>query len=71
MISDYPYLLSYYLKDIKNNGVVKCIYRNIRKHNNKNIKKEIEKYQNEICKDIKDYNPDFSEITLEDTDIEN
>ena len=32
MIHDYPYLLAYEFKDIDNNGVIKCIYKNLRKH---------------------------------------
>jgi len=69
MIQDYPFLIAYELKDIKNNGIIKCIYRKLRKYNKKYIKKEIEKYKEE-CKDKLDYNKEFSEITLEDTDDE-
>jgi len=69
MIHDYPFLIANELKDIKNNGIIKCIYRKLRKYNKNYIKKEIEKYKEE-CKDKKNYNKEFSEITLEDTDDE-
>ena len=69
MIHDYPFLIAYELKDIKNSGIIKCIYRKLRKHNKKYIKKEIEKYKEE-CKDKQDYKKEFSEITIEDTDEE-
>jgi len=69
MIHDYPFLIAYELKDIRNNGIIKCVYRKLRKYNKKYIKKKIEKYKEE-CKDKIDYKKEFSEITLEDTDDE-
>jgi len=53
MINDYPYNISYLLKDINNNGIIKCIYKNLR-NSNKTIEKDIIKYKN-ICKDEKQY----------------
>jgi len=69
MIHDYPFLIAKELKDINNNGIIKCIYKNLRRQNNKNITKEINKYKNE-CKNEKDYKQDLSEITPEDSDID-
>jgi len=69
MIHDYPFLIAKELKEINNNGMIKCIYKNLRKQNNKNITKEINKYKNE-CKNEKDYKQDLSEITPEDSDID-
>jgi hypothetical protein len=35
MIHDYPFTPAYELKDIKNNGIIKCIYKELRKNNKK------------------------------------
>ena len=67
MMNDYPFLMSPYLSDIKNNGIIKCIYKNLRQTNHKELKKEIEKYK-DLCKDEKNYNPELSIITPDDTD---
>lgn len=66
IINDYPYILSKYLVNIKNNGIIKCIYRNLRDNNHEKIKDLIDKYQ-EKCKNKKSYDPNLSEITLNDT----
>jgi hypothetical protein len=39
MMNDYPFLMSPYLSDIKNNGIIKCIYKNLRQTNHKELKK--------------------------------
>ncbi len=62
MIHDYPYILAYDLYDIKNNGIIKCIYKELRKNNKKNVNKLILKYK-EKCKNEKPYNDKNSEIT--------
>ena len=31
MIHDYPFTLAYVLNDIKNNGIIKCIFKELRK----------------------------------------
>ena len=51
---------------IKNNGIIKCVYRNLRKNNKKTIIEIINKYKNK-CKDKKQYTE--SDITLIDTDL--
>jgi hypothetical protein len=66
MIHDYPYIIAFDLVNIKNNGIIKCIYRNLRKNNKEKITDIIKKYKNK-CKDKKEYID--SEITLIDTEI--
>jgi hypothetical protein len=70
MIQDYPFIIAKTMKEINNNGVIKCIYRKLRKRNKKYINKEIDKYKEE-CKDSKHYKQEFSEMTPEDSDLEN
>ena len=67
MIYDYPYTLSFDFDKIKNNGIVKCIYRKIRDHNRQNIEELIIKYKND-CKDKMSYNDNESEISLLETE---
>ena len=62
MIHDYPFTLAYELNDIKNNGVIKCIYKEFRKNNRKKINKLILEYKDK-CKNKKSYNEKNSEIT--------
>jgi hypothetical protein len=69
MMNDYPFIMSPYLNDIKNNGVIKCIYKNLRKNNHNKLKEEINKYKL-VCKDELSYNPELSMITPDDTDDE-
>jgi hypothetical protein len=66
MIHDYPYIIAYDIGNIKNNGIIKCIYRYLRKNNKEKITEIIRKYKNK-CKDKKEYIN--SEITLIDTEI--
>ena len=67
MIHDYPFTMSKELVDIKNNGIVKCIYRNMRVANKKSLSKNISKYKKD-CANEKPYDNNNSEITLLDTD---
>jgi len=67
MIHDYPFIMAYDLKDINNNGIIKCIYRNLRKKNKNIINKNIKEYR-EKCKDEKNYILENSEMTIEDTE---
>lgn len=67
MINDYPFILSKELVNIKNNGVIKCIYRHMRLKNNHEIEKIIKKYKH-LCFNEKSYEENSSEITLIDTD---
>ena len=67
MIHDYPFTLAYDLNDIKNNGIIKCIYKELRKNNRKKINKLILEYK-EKCKNEKSYNEKNSEITPINTD---
>ena len=69
IINDYPYIISKELVNIKNNGVIKCIYRNLRVNNHKNIKQIIDNYK-EKCKNKEKYDSMLSEITTEDTNSE-
>ncbi len=66
MIHDYPYTLANEFVKINNNGVVKCIYRELRKSNKNEILSKIDKYK-KLCKDKKPYNYNDSENTLVDT----
>lgn len=65
IIYDYPYIMSKELVNIKNNGIIKCIYRNMRISNKKQLIKNINKYKKD-CDNEKSYIN--SEITLVDTD---
>lgn len=67
MIHDYPFTLAYELNDIKNNGIIKCIYKELRKNNRKKINKLILQYK-EKCKNEKSYNEKNSEVTPINTD---
>lgn len=67
LINDYPFILAPKMVNIKNNGIIKCIYRNLRKNNRKEIDKLLDKYNND-CKNEKNYNPELSELTFNNTD---
>jgi hypothetical protein len=62
IINDYPFILAKDLVTIKNNGVIKCIYKNMRENNHNKIKKIINEYK-EKCKNEENYDPKLSEIT--------
>ena len=65
MINDYPYITSYLLQHINNNGIIKCIYRNFRVNNRKTFKNQYLKYKDD-CKNEKVYID--SENTLQNTE---
>jgi hypothetical protein len=67
MIHDYPFTLSYEFVKIKNNGIIKCIYRHLRTSNKNEIISSIEKYK-KLCSKEKPYQDIDSQITLIDTD---
>jgi hypothetical protein len=67
LIHDYPFILSYKLVEIKNNGIIKCIYRKLRTYNYKIINDLIKKYK-EKCKKMKPYNNQLSEDTIINTE---
>jgi hypothetical protein len=66
MIHDYPFTLSYEFVKIKNNGIIKCIYKHLRSANKNEIISTFEKYK-KLCSKEKPYNNNESEITLVDT----
>ncbi len=69
IINDYPFILSKKFATIKNNGIIKCIYRDFRIHNHKELDNLIEKFIND-CKDEKEYDYKDSDITIYNTDDE-
>ena len=66
MINDYPYILSHKFVNINNNGIVKCIYRKMRKYNHKKINDLVEKYKIE-CIDKQHYDPSNSIVSVSET----
>ena len=68
IINDYPYIYAYKFVKIDNNGIIKCIYKNLRKNNRKTLDAIFDKYMLE-CKDMKKYNPKYSEDTEINTEI--
>jgi hypothetical protein len=69
MINDYPFILSNKFATIKNNGIIKCIYRNFRINNHKELHNLIDKFTND-CKEEKEYDYKDSDITINNTDNE-
>ena len=53
MIYDYPFIIAYYLHK-KNNGIIKCVYDEIR-HFNEDIMDMLINTIKEVCKDEEDY----------------
>ncbi len=70
MINDYPFTISNNLVNERNNGIVKCIYRNLRINNSKTINTLIDKYKNNECKDKQIYETQDSETTPVNTEDE-
>jgi hypothetical protein len=55
MMYDYPYIMAFLLQEIRTNGVVKCIYREMRINNRTLMKDTFGKFK-EKCKNEKEYN---------------
>ncbi len=64
---NYPFITSYVFKDIKNNGIIKCIYRKMRINNRIILDESFKKYK-DICKGSETYDENNSENTLIDTE---
>jgi len=67
MINDYPFSLSYNLKYIENNGIIKCIYRELRTNNRKILKETIRTFTDK-CKNKEPYQSIDSNNTNINTD---
>jgi len=67
IINDYPFILSYELSKINNNGIIKCLYKLLRLDNHKKYIGLINKFKKE-CDNENNYLTENSEITIEDTE---